>query len=193
MERLVAQRNEVLAWSAVLPLVHLDAGDTAAAGDALDAALADVPPGLLWLPAHAWLGEAAARLGRTDACATVYERLSPYSGRLVQSSFTGCWARSTGSSGCSRARWGSGRRPSGGWSTHSSSTGASGRLRWCGAPSASSRRWRPHPTAKSEIASETAHSVGACAAMPQCDVATSSARPAGSTQARQSTTPSVRE
>jgi hypothetical protein len=91
VERLVGHRNEVLAWGAVLPLVHLDAGDAAAAGIALDAALGDVPPGLLWLPAHAWLGEAAARLGRTDACAAISERLAPHSGRLVQSSFTGCW------------------------------------------------------------------------------------------------------
>ena len=91
VERLVAQSNEVLAWSAVLPLVHLDAGDSAAAAQTFDTAFADVPPGLLWLPAHAWLGEAAARLGRTDACATVYERLAPHSGRLIQSSFTGCW------------------------------------------------------------------------------------------------------
>ncbi len=55
------------------------------------AALADVPAGLLWLPAAAWLAEAAARLGDTDACTALLSRLEPYAGRVVQASFTGCW------------------------------------------------------------------------------------------------------
>jgi DNA-binding SARP family transcriptional activator len=91
LERLVAERSEVLPWRALLPLAKLDAGDAVAAGAAFDAALADGQCGLLWLPAHAWLAEAAALLGRTDACATLLERLAPYEGRLVQASFTGCW------------------------------------------------------------------------------------------------------
>jgi AAA ATPase domain/Bacterial transcriptional activator domain len=91
LERLAAQRSETMAWAALLPLAHLDAGDAVAAGDAFAAALAAVPGGLLWLPATAWLAEAAAALGRTDASAALREQLEPYAGRLVQASFTGCW------------------------------------------------------------------------------------------------------
>ncbi len=91
LERLVAERSEVLGWRAVLPLAYLDAGETAEAARTFAAALADVPDGLLWLPATAWLAEAAARLEDTDACTALLSRLEPYAGRVVQASFTGCW------------------------------------------------------------------------------------------------------
>jgi hypothetical protein len=85
----------VLAWSAVLPVALLDAGEPERAAEAF-AAIADgdfaaVPDGLLWLPATAWLAEAAARLEDMVVCAGLYTRLAPHSGRLVQAGFTGCW------------------------------------------------------------------------------------------------------
>jgi hypothetical protein len=91
LERLVADESEALPWRALLPLAYLETGDAHAAADAFADGLASVPGGLLWLPANAWLAEAAAGLGRSDACVTLLARLEPYSGRLVQASFTGCW------------------------------------------------------------------------------------------------------
>ena len=81
----------VLPWAAFLPLAQLEAGDPSAAARSFDAAVRVVPSGLLWLPANAWLAEAAAGLGRRDACAELFSRLEPYAGRVVQAGFTGCW------------------------------------------------------------------------------------------------------
>jgi hypothetical protein len=45
----------------------------------------------LWLPANAWLADAAVQLGRRDVCPELLARLEPYAGRIVQAGFTGCW------------------------------------------------------------------------------------------------------
>jgi DNA-binding SARP family transcriptional activator len=95
IERLAAEDSQVLAWRAVLPLAYLEASDDGEAAKAFAAAVADdyaaVPDGLFWLPATAWLAEAASRLGDAPAAAELLARLEPYAGRLVQAGFTGCW------------------------------------------------------------------------------------------------------
>ena len=79
------------AWAAILPLAHLDAGDIDRAAEAFGEAFACVPDGPLWLPATAWLAEAAARLDHAEASAVLLDRLEPFSGRLVHAGFAGCW------------------------------------------------------------------------------------------------------
>ena len=95
IERLAAEDSQVLAWRAVLPLTYLEAGRDCEAADAFAAAVGDdyaaVPDSLFWLPATAWLSEAASRLGDVAAAAELLARLEPYAGRLVQASFAGCW------------------------------------------------------------------------------------------------------
>jgi DNA-binding SARP family transcriptional activator len=95
VERLAGDGSTVLCWPALLPLAHLDAGDSDRAASALAAMAADdfaeIPDGLLWLPAVAWLAEAAAALGDATTSRVLLARLEPYAGRLVQASFAGCW------------------------------------------------------------------------------------------------------
>ena len=95
IEHLASEGSQVLAWRAVLPLAYLECDARGRAADAFAAAVADdyaaVPDGLFWLPANAWLAEAASRLGESDAAAALLARLAPYAGRLVQAGFTGCW------------------------------------------------------------------------------------------------------
>jgi DNA-binding SARP family transcriptional activator len=95
IERLAADRSPALCWSALLPLVHLDAGDHERAASVLAElaadGFADVPDGLLWLPSMAWLGEAAAAIRDPATSATLLVQLEPYAGRLVQVGFAGCW------------------------------------------------------------------------------------------------------
>jgi DNA-binding SARP family transcriptional activator len=91
LQQLAAGEPHVLAWAAIAPLAHLDAGDTDRAAEAFAEAFAAVPEGLLWLPATAWLAEAAARLEQREASAVLLARLEPYSGRLVHAGFAGCW------------------------------------------------------------------------------------------------------
>jgi DNA-binding SARP family transcriptional activator len=91
LQRLAADEPHVLAWAAIAPLAHLDAGDPDVAAEAFAEAFAAVPDGFLWLPATAWLAEAAARLELQEASAVLLERLEPYAGRLVHAGFAGCW------------------------------------------------------------------------------------------------------
>ncbi len=90
LRRLSAEGSQVLAWSAVLPLAFLDAGQSDHAAEAL-AAAGNEFAGPLWLPATAWFAEAAARLGDTTTCTDLFARLEPHAGRLVQAGFGGCW------------------------------------------------------------------------------------------------------
>ena len=90
VERLVAEGSLVVPWHAVLPLAWLQAGDRDRARDAFEAAVrGPVPHRMFWLTATAWLAEAAGEgLGEPGV---FRERLAPFSGRLVQASFTGNW------------------------------------------------------------------------------------------------------
>jgi DNA-binding SARP family transcriptional activator len=90
IERLVAAGSLVVPWHAVLPLAWLQAGDRDHARDAFEAAVrGPVPHRMFWLTATAWLAEAAGEgLGEPGV---FRERLAPFSGRLVQASFTGNW------------------------------------------------------------------------------------------------------
>ena len=81
------------AWSAILPLAYLDAGDRpraqAAYARAMSGAPATSPPNMLWLTTMASLCEVAAQLGDSAGCERLYAELSPHADRLVQWSFTG--------------------------------------------------------------------------------------------------------
>jgi hypothetical protein len=95
IERLAADGSEVLAWRALLPLALLESGAREQAARRLAENTADdfraVPRGLFWLPATAWLAEAAAELRDAATSAALHAQLAPHAGRLVQAGFTGCW------------------------------------------------------------------------------------------------------
>jgi hypothetical protein len=95
IERLAAAGSEVLAWRALLPLALLESGAREQAARRLAETVADdfraVPAGLFWLPATAWLAEAAAELQDAATAAALRGQLAPHAGRLVQAGFTGCW------------------------------------------------------------------------------------------------------
>ena len=97
----LATRERTCSLGAIAPLAHLDAGDNDAAATAFDAAFAVVPDGLQWLPANAWLAEAAARLDHAAGGAVLLGRLDPYSGRLVQAGSRAAGAPWTGCAACS--------------------------------------------------------------------------------------------
>ena len=83
-----------LHWRAVLPLAHLDAGDTTAARAAFDDAFAGgvaaIARTMLWLSTTVALAEAAAALSDREAAGALYPALEPHADRLVQTGFTGC-------------------------------------------------------------------------------------------------------
>ena len=93
IEALAGAEPDAVAWRAILPLAHLDAGDRTAARTAYDRALAGgtaaIPRNMYWLAATASLAEAAAELGDARGGAALYAELEPYADRLVQWSFSG--------------------------------------------------------------------------------------------------------
>jgi len=95
LERLVAEGSAVLPWSTFLPLAYLQAGADQRAREALAVAagegFAAIPQRLFFLPAVAWLSEAAAELRDEAMCTRLLSMLAPHVDHLVQAGFTGCW------------------------------------------------------------------------------------------------------
>jgi DNA-binding SARP family transcriptional activator len=79
----VEQHPELAVWRTAIPLVHLAAGDDAAARAALAAIDLDaIPRDFFWLTAMTLLSEASAALGLRDP--RLYAALAPYEARFVQ-------------------------------------------------------------------------------------------------------------
>jgi eukaryotic-like serine/threonine-protein kinase len=92
IERLAGDAPPAAAWTALLPLAHLDHGDRSQAQLAYQRALGDVatmPKTMLWLSAMASLAEAAARLSDADGAARLYAELEPCADLFAQWTFTG--------------------------------------------------------------------------------------------------------
>ena len=93
IDRLAGTEPAASAWSSLLPLAYLDAGDRtraeAAYESALGGAVATAPRSMFWLTAMGSLAEAAAQLGDPGGSAQLYTELEPYADRLIQWSFTG--------------------------------------------------------------------------------------------------------
>jgi hypothetical protein len=92
IERLAGDMPPAAAWTALLPLAHLDGGDRGQAQLAYQRALghvATLPKTMLWLTAMASLAEAAARLSDPDGAATLYAELKPCADLFAQWTFTG--------------------------------------------------------------------------------------------------------
>jgi hypothetical protein len=93
LERFARDEPTAGPWRGILPLAYLDAGDSARARAAYDAALAGgvsaVPRTMFWLVSLASLAETAALLGDAPGGAQLYAVLEPHADRLAQWSFTG--------------------------------------------------------------------------------------------------------
>ena len=74
-------------WPAARILALVQAGREAEARGALELfardGLANRPRDVIWLPAMAFVAEAAARLRETEICAELYSLMAPFSGRGV--------------------------------------------------------------------------------------------------------------
>jgi CRP-like cAMP-binding protein len=68
-------------WRAALALAHLMAGDTTAAATAIDEQ-GDVPRSYFWITVAQVQAEVAAALGLTERCATLFDDLYPFRGRV---------------------------------------------------------------------------------------------------------------
>jgi tetratricopeptide (TPR) repeat protein len=88
IESALEQYPALVAWRAVLPLAHMDAGQVERGREAFEAFAADdfasIPRDMFWLTAITVLGEACALLGDRERAATLYRMLSPYADRNVQ-------------------------------------------------------------------------------------------------------------
>ncbi len=88
IEGALAQYPALVAWHAVLPLAHMDAGQPERARELFETFAASnfeiVPRDMFWLTAITVLAEACALLGDADRARTLYEMLAPYAELNVQ-------------------------------------------------------------------------------------------------------------
>jgi tetratricopeptide (TPR) repeat protein len=88
IEGALAQYPALVAWHAVLPLAHMDAGQPERARELFETFAASnfeiVPRDMLWLTAITVLAEACALLGDADRARTLYDMLAPYAELNVQ-------------------------------------------------------------------------------------------------------------
>jgi tetratricopeptide (TPR) repeat protein len=88
IEGALAQYPALVAWHAVLPLAHLDAGQPERARELFETFASSnfeiVPRDMLWLTAITVLAEACALLGDAQRARTLYDMLAPYAELNVQ-------------------------------------------------------------------------------------------------------------
>ena len=88
IEGALAQYPALVAWHAVLPLAHMDAGQPERARELFETFAASnfeiVPRDMFWLTAITVLAEACALLGDADRARTLYAMLAPYAELNVQ-------------------------------------------------------------------------------------------------------------
>ncbi|MEJ7656774.1 MAG: AAA family ATPase [Thermoleophilaceae bacterium] len=117
LEDVVSEDPSLMLLQAAMPLVLLEANKETEATSAFDRLADDdcksVPRNLFWLPALAWLAEAAARLGDDERARTLYRVLEPYADRMAQATFTGSLGsvdHFLGLLAATNARWQTARR-----------------------------------------------------------------------------------
>jgi tetratricopeptide (TPR) repeat protein len=95
IEGALAQYPALVAWHAVLPLAHMDAGQPERARELFESFAADdfasVPRDMLWLTAITVLAEACALLDDAERAHTLYAMLEPYRDRNVQVGAASCF------------------------------------------------------------------------------------------------------
>ncbi len=88
IEGALAQYPALVAWHAVLPLAHMDAGQPERARELFETFAASnfeiVPRDMFWLTAITVLAEACALLGDAERARTLYDMLTPYAELNVQ-------------------------------------------------------------------------------------------------------------
>ena len=95
IEGALEQYPTLVAWRAVLPLAHLDAGQPERARELFETfAESDfeiVPRDMFWLTAITVLSEACALLGDAERARTLYDMLAPYAEHNVQVGAASCF------------------------------------------------------------------------------------------------------
>ncbi|HET6547516.1 MAG TPA: AAA family ATPase [Solirubrobacter sp.] len=95
IEGALAQYPALVAWHAVLPLAHLDAGQPERARELFETFAADdfaiVPRDMFWLTAMTVLAEACALLDDAPRARTLYAMLAPYADLNVQVGAASCF------------------------------------------------------------------------------------------------------
>ncbi|MEA2151380.1 MAG: eukaryotic-like serine/threonine-protein kinase [Solirubrobacteraceae bacterium] len=95
IEAALAKHPSLVAWSAVLPLAHLAAGDVPKAAAEFERLAADdfagIPRDMFWFTAVSVLSESCALFGDEARAAVLYEMLLPFKERNVQVSQAAFW------------------------------------------------------------------------------------------------------